>query len=69
MIVFEGDYVKCYNREEYLRVDRIVDQTRVELSNGRIVPADSDVIEDLKSYLEYEKFCKDFELEDGYEYE
>lgn len=66
MIIFKGDYVKCYNRENYYEVTKIVDSMRVKLSNGRIVPADGDVIEDLKSYIEYEKFLKDFELEDGY---
>ena len=65
MIIFEGDYVKCYNRENYYEVTEIVDQTRVKLSNGRIIPADGDVIEDLKSYLEYEKFAVNFELEDA----
>lgn len=65
MIVFKGDYVKCYNRENYYEVTEIVDSMRVKLSNGRIVPASEDVIEDLKSFLEYEKFANNYELEDA----
>lgn len=59
-----GDYVKCFNRENYYEVLTIEDGALV-LSNERRVPADDDVVEDLKSFVEYEKFASNFELEDG----
>lgn len=60
LIVFVGDWVKCYNREDYNRVVDIVDNMTVLLDNGRRVPATEDVIEDLKSANEYSKFLSNF---------
>ena len=55
MIVFEGDFIKCFNRPGYFEVVEIIDSMRVRLSNNRIVPTDwaYGVIEDLKSADEY----------------
>lgn len=61
-IVFEGDYVKCFNREGYFEVVEIVDSMSVRLSNNRRILATGDVIEDLKSAGEYDKFLNNFEV-------
>jgi hypothetical protein len=61
-VVFKGDYIKCFNRDRYFEVVDIVDSMTVKLSNNRRIPATGDVIEDLKSAGEYEKFFNNFEV-------
>jgi len=59
-IVFEGDYIKCFNRKDYFKVVEIVDSMTVRLSNNRRILATGDIIEDLKSATEYKKFANNF---------
>jgi len=61
-IVFEGDYIKCFNREDYFEVVEIVDSMSVRLSNNRRILATGDIIEDLKSADEYKKYKDNFEI-------